>query len=90
MSDNDIDFIDDLLTSFDRVKKRFVEVVRCSINKLNKIILSYSINHIICILLWNMHMIVFHLSRTEYRHGYCQIRKTYENLNIMNQKYQIV
>lgn len=59
---------DDLFAPSDRVEKGFVEVVWGSIHELNKIILCDSVHHIICILLGDVHMIVLHLSRAEYRH----------------------
>ena len=46
-----------------------MEVVGSSINKLDKIILSNPVNHIIRILLGDMHVVVFHLSASEDRHG---------------------
>jgi hypothetical protein len=69
VSQNGINFMNDFFTSFDRVEEGLVEVVRSSINKLHKIILSNSANYIIRILLGDMHVIVFHLSASEDRHG---------------------
>lgn len=73
MANDHIDLVDDLLASFHRIKEGFVEVVGCSINELNKVILSDSVNYFICILFWDMHMIILHLSRAEYRHGYLSV-----------------
>lgn len=80
--DDDINFLDDFLASFDRVKEGFVEVVGGSINKLDEIILCDSVYYIIRILLWDMHMIVLHFGGAEYRHGLVN-KETYENLIIM-------
>ena len=68
IAENDVDFVDDFLASLDGVKKGFVEVVRGSIDELDKVILCNPVYHIICILLRDMHVIIFHLSASEYGH----------------------
>lgn len=60
--------MNDLLTSFNRVKEGFMKVVRGCVNELNKIVLCYSVNYIICILFGYMHMIIFHLGTSKDGH----------------------
>ena len=46
-----------------------MEVVGGGINKLDKIVLGNSVDHIICILFRDMHVVIFHLGASEYGHG---------------------
>jgi len=45
-----------------------MKCVDCSISELNKIILSQSVDYIIRVLFWYMHVIILHLSGSEERH----------------------
>lgn len=67
--EDDVNFVYDFFTSSDRVKERFVEVVGCCVNELNKVVLGDPVYHIVGILLGDMHVIIFHFGASEYGHG---------------------
>ena len=61
--------MNDFFASLNRVEERFVEIVRSSIDELHKIVLSNSVYHIVSILFWDVHVIIFHLGASEDGHG---------------------